>query len=71
MTTTTIKPGRYSADAVTSNLSIPEHDYVSCSYTGSNLTGVVFKFGGASGITVATLVLTYDGSNNLLTVTKS
>jgi hypothetical protein len=71
MTTTTIKPGRYSADAVTSNLAIPEHDYVSCSYTGTNLTGAVFKSGGASGITVATLVLTYDGSGNLLTVTKS
>jgi hypothetical protein len=66
-----IVPGRYSAQAVASNLSIPEHDYVSCTYTGSNLTGAVFKFGGASGITVATLVLTYDGSNNLLTVTKS
>lgn len=69
--TASITPGLYSAEAVTSNLSIPEHDYVSCSYTGSNLTGVVFKFGGASGIVVATLVLTYDGSNNLLTVTKS
>ena len=56
---------------VASNLSIPEHDYVSCSYTGSNLTGAVFKSGGSSGTTVATLVLTYDGSNNLLTVTKS
>jgi hypothetical protein len=44
-----IVPGRYSAQAVASNLSIPEHDYVSCTYTGSNLTGVVFKFGGASG----------------------
>jgi hypothetical protein len=70
-TTFSIPSGRYSADAVTSNLAIPEHDYVSCTYTGSNLTGVVFKFGGASGILVATLVLTYDGSNNLLTVTKS
>lgn len=69
--TTSISPGLFSAEAVTSNLAIPEHDYVSCSYTGTNLTGVVFKFGGASGITVATLALTYDVSNNLLTVTKS
>ncbi|QTP86359.1 hypothetical protein SSRP02_p003 [Synechococcus phage S-SRP02] len=52
-------------------LSIPEHDYISCSYTGSNLTGVVYKLGGSSGTTVATLVLTYDGSNNLTSVTKS
>ncbi len=51
-------------------LNIPLHDYVSCSYTGTNLTGVVFKNGGSSGNTVATLTLTYDGSNNLLTVTK-
>ena len=66
-----IVPGLYSAKAVTSNLSIPEHDYVSCTYTGTDLTGVVFKSGGASGILVATLTLTYDGSSNLLTVTKS
>ncbi len=52
-------------------LSIPEHDYISCTYTGSNLTGVVYKLGGSSGTTVATLVLTYDGSNNLTSVTKS
>lgn len=50
---------------------IPTHDYISCSYTGSNLTGVVYKNGGASGTTVATLTLTYDGSDNLLTVTKT
>jgi len=55
----------------TSSLSIPKYDYVSCSYTGANLTGVVFKTGGAGGVTVATLALAYDGSNNLLTVTKS
>jgi hypothetical protein len=47
------------------------YDYISCSYTGDNLTGVVFKTGGSTGTTVATLALTYDGSNNLLTVTKS
>ncbi len=52
-------------------LSIPEHDYISLSYTGSNLTGVVYKTGGSGGTTVATLVLTYDGSNNLTSVTKS
>jgi hypothetical protein len=31
----------------------------------------VFRRGGASGKIVATLTLTYDGSSNLLTVTKS
>jgi hypothetical protein len=52
-------------------LQIPPYNYVSCSYTGSNLTGVVYKTGGSSGTTVATLTLTYDGSNNLTSVTKS
>lgn len=56
---------------VVTGLEIPEHDYITLSYTGSNLTGVVYKTGGASGTTVATLVLVYDGSNNLVSVTKS
>lgn len=55
----------------TSGLSIPVHDYISCTYSGSNLTGVTYKDGGASGTVVATLALTYDGSSNLLTVTKT
>ena len=52
-------------------LSIPKHDYISCTYTGANLTGVVYKTGGSGGTTVATLALAYDGSNNLTSVTKS
>lgn len=51
--------------------SLPAYDYISCSYTGNNLTGVVYKSGGSSGTTVATLTLGYDGSNNLTSVTKS
>jgi hypothetical protein len=47
---------------VLTGLSIPSHDSITLSYTGTNLTGVVYKTGGASGATVATLVLTYDGS---------
>lgn len=46
-------------------------DYISLSYTGSNLTGVVYKSGGSGGTTVATLTLAYDGSGNLTSVTKS
>jgi len=57
--------------SVASGLNIPSHDYISCTYTGSNLTGVVYKLGGSGGTTVATLTLTYDGSNNLTSVTKS
>jgi hypothetical protein len=52
-------------------LSIPAHDYISNTYTGSNLTQTVFKRGGSGGTTVATLTMTYDGSGNLLTVTRS
>lgn len=52
-------------------LEIPPHDYVSLSYTGTNLTGVTYKDGGSGGTTVATLTLAYDGSDNLTSVTKS
>ena len=51
-------------------LSVPIHDYISLTYTGSNLTGVVFKTGGAGGATVGTLTLAYDGSDQLTSVTK-
>jgi hypothetical protein len=52
-------------------LEIPAHDYIALTYTGSNLTGVEYKDGGAGGTTVATLTLAYDGSDNLTSVTKS
>jgi hypothetical protein len=52
-------------------LGIPAHDYISLSYTGANLTGVVYKTGGSGGTTVATLTLGYDIDNNLTSVTKS
>ncbi len=47
------------------------YDYISLSYTSSNLTTVVFKLGGSGGSTVSTLTLAYDGSNNLISVTKT
>lgn len=52
-------------------LEIPEHDYIGLSYTGDNMTGVVYKTGGASGTTVATLTIAYDGSNRPTSVTRS
>jgi len=55
---------------VVTGLEIPEHDYIALSYTGTNLTGVVYKTGGAGGTTVATLTLAYTGSR-LDSVTKS
>jgi hypothetical protein len=51
-------------------MAIPANDYISLGYTGSNLTSVVYKSGGSSGTTVATLTLAYSGSN-LVSVTKS
>lgn len=56
---------------ITDGFDIGEYDYISLSYTGSNLTGVVYKTGGSGGTTVATLTLGYDGSDNLTSVTKT
>ena len=39
-----------------------EYDYIALSYTGDDLTGVVYKTGGSGGTTVATLTLTYTAS---------
>jgi hypothetical protein len=58
-------------ETTVAGLSIPEHDYIGLTYSGSNLTGVTYKTGGSGGTTVATLVLGYDGSSNLTSVTKS
>ncbi len=48
-----------------------EYDYISMGYTGSNLTTVQYYVGGAGGTLQATLTLTYDGSSNLISVTRS
>jgi hypothetical protein len=53
------------------SLGIGAYDYTSMSYTGSNLTRIVYRLGGSGGTVVATLTLTYDGSNNLTSVTKT
>ena len=55
----------------TRGMNIPAHDYISNTYTGANLTQVEYRSGGASGRVVATVDMTYDGSNNLLTVTAT
>ena len=56
---------------IQSNVLVPDdYDYILLSYTGDNLTGVVFKTGGTGGSTVATLTLAYTGSQ-LDTVTKT
>lgn len=60
-----------SALPITGALRIPEHDYVGFVYSGSTLTGISYKSGGVSGETVASLVLSYDGNDNLISVAKS
>jgi hypothetical protein len=51
---------------------VPEsYDYILLSYTGTDLTGVVYKTGGALGTTVATLTLTYTAGGDLETVTRT
>lgn len=50
---------------------IPAYDAIGCSYTGSNLTGVIYYTGWILSIPVATLTLVYDWSNNLISITKS
>ena len=59
-----------SSAASIAGMAIPANDYIALSYTSGNLTGVVYKSGGASGTTVATLTLAYTGSD-LVSVTKS
>ena len=38
------------------------YDYIALTYTGDNLTGVVFKTGGSGGSTISTLTLAYTGA---------
>lgn len=52
---------------VVQGLQVPAHDSIDLSYTGDNLTGVVYKEGGS---TVASLTLTYSGST-LVSIVKS
>ena len=46
------------------------YDYIQLGYTGSDLTTVIYKIGGSSGMIVSTLTLAYS-SGNLISVTKT
>lgn len=68
---TSAKQDEIISELQTLNSLVPsQYDYISLSYTGDNLTGVVFKTGGSGGTTVSTLTLAYSGSN-LTSVTKT
>jgi len=49
-------------DETANSLAPAVYDYIALTYTGDNLTGVVFKIGGSGGTTVSTLTLAYTGS---------
>lgn len=56
-------------------LSIPPHDYLGISPSATPTDGstpqvYTFKTGGASGNTVCTLSIVYDGSQNVVSITK-
>jgi len=71
LTTTSADLAATKASAASiAGMAIPANDYISLSYTSGNLTSVIYKSGGASGTTVATLTLAYSGSD-LVSVTKS
>lgn len=57
--------------AALNSLTPTQYDYINCTYTSGNLTGVVYKSGGSGGTTVSTLTLTYDVNNNLTSITKT
>lgn len=48
-----------------------QYDFIDLSYTGSDITTVVYKTGGAGGTTVATLTLAYISPGVLDTVTRT
>lgn len=69
VTLATDGPGVAALNSI-AGLTIPAHDYIALTYTGTNLTGVQYRTGGASGTIVGALTLAYSGSN-LISVTKS
>ena len=63
---TVVRNGNVYQEIVSGIVNQP-HDEIALSYTGTNLTGVVYKL---VGVTVATLTLGYSGTN-LISVVRS
>jgi len=63
---TVVRSGNVYQEIVSGIVNQP-HDEIALSYTGTNLTGVVYKL---AGVTVATLTLSYSGTN-LISVVRS
>jgi len=63
---------KYARELDISNpMGIPAYDFIVNTYSGTNIATTTYKRGGSSGRTVAAVSYTYDGSDNLLTVTRS
>ena len=63
---------KYARELDISNpMGIPAYDFILNAYTGTNITSTTYKRGGTNGTSVAVVSYTYDGSDNLLTVTRS
>lgn len=53
------------------SLAPEEYDFVGMMYSGTNLMQATFRVGGESGTVAGILSMTYDGSDNLLTVKRT
>lgn len=53
------------------NLIPSAYDYIELTYSGSNIATATYKTGGSGGTTVATLTMTYDGSDNITSITRT
>lgn len=62
--------GNLVREAIT-GMNIGMYDYIELGYTADNVTSITYKTGGASGTVLATLSLTYNGSDNLTSVTRA
>ena len=63
---------KYARELDISNpMGIPAYDFIVNTYSGTNIATTTYKRGGSSGSVVAVVSYTYDGSDNLLTVTRS
>ena len=61
-----------SSNYIANGLGVPAHDHIANTYDGAgNLLRVEYRMGGASGEIVGVLDMTYDGSGQLLTITRS
>ena len=56
---------------VGSHLVSENWDYCGITYTGNNPTTLIYRTGGSTGTIVATIVLTWDASDNLTSIARA